>query len=712
MNKVIRNISFAFVSMLLILVSCNTENDFYEVGRQPVYLQYPITDTTWVLDYQTPDSLYRFAWESKRNYIDYNLVFSLTDDLSTKRVDVPIGIKREFFLTTMQIDSILSSMDIGIGEQKSVYWSIDVVDPEAGWCDEVRKLTITRCDLPTNVIMLASPSSLAKLALDKADPEKSIEFSWTCQTEVKDYTLEMSFDSDFGEIVKIECGSEESYEFTHQYFDDLLKEKGVALGDSISFYWRVTGSGNLNNPIENSAEREIVIQRFARDPAQVALTTPGEGSTIMLAAENAADMFQFKWTCDTTDVSYKVKLYDKELGVSVEFDAGENKQYSISQLDFDQLLEQKFEMVASQKKKMYWEVIPDDTLLAVSKNVGSFTVRRFLAVTSAPKINLTVFPADATAYTLNASTPGTTLTTVNWDCSATGVTYAIEYSLNADMTQSKVKGLTTNKTVNFTHSLLDDILSDLGAAYWTKTVYWRIVTTVTVLTEPSDIHSLNLTGMIKPLVDKRDIANPQTYPVVKIGNDFWLGANLRATKYSDGTAFTSVDLASKTYTGGAVADANVIGQYYTWPTALRTWELAGSEDNTIIQGVCPDGWHVSTIADWNALISTLSPEPAKKVKSTQYWNNQWEVTNSSGLSLVPGGVFWHGNVGAPDTGGSDGKSGYWTTTVGSATTAYMIEIFDWDSAGIIPWHYLSRPWSEGDGTASKMVNVRCVRNPN
>ena len=72
---------------------------------------------------------------------------------------------------------------------------------------------------------------------------------------------------------------------------------------------------------------------------------------------------------------------------------------------------------------------------------------------------------------------------------------------------------------------------------------------MSVMTEPSDIHSLKLTGMVKPFVDKRDTASPQTYPVVKIGNNFWMGANLRATKYSDGTAFTSVDLPPKTYTG-------------------------------------------------------------------------------------------------------------------------------------------------------------------
>lgn len=268
--------------------------------------------------------------------------------------------------------------------------------------------------------------------------------------------------------------------------------------------------------------------------------------------------------------------------------------------------------------------------------------------------------------------------------------------------------MSISKSVDFTHSLLDELLSELNASYLTRTVYWRITSTVDVMTEASDIHSLVLTGMMKPLVDLRDAAKPETYPVVKIGNSLWIAENLRATCYSDGTEFTTIDLPSRTYTDGAVSDPEVIGQYYTWPTALRDWQRATTSEDTKIQGVCPNGWHISTMSEWKELLNTYPAEPSIHLKSTQYWNNLSDITNDSGLSLVPAGQFWHGNVPTPDLGGGDGKAGYWTTTIGSETTAYMYEVFDW-SRDVTPWHYLSRPWVEGDGTASKMVNVRCVR---
>ena len=60
--------------MLFFLVGCDKENDFYEVGRQPVFLTSPENEAIWTLNYQKPDSMYLFSWESKRQFIYFNLV--------------------------------------------------------------------------------------------------------------------------------------------------------------------------------------------------------------------------------------------------------------------------------------------------------------------------------------------------------------------------------------------------------------------------------------------------------------------------------------------------------------------------------------------------------------------------------------------------------------------------------------------------------------
>lgn len=713
MKKMIKHLGIVAGLMLAVLFGCDNDNDFYEVGRQQVFLTYPQQDTLWVLDYQKPDTLYRFAWESKRQYIYFDLVFGLDAEFSGKTAVVPTGIKRENFYTTIKLDSILSSMDIGIGEKRDIYWTVKVLDEEAGWCDDIRKISITRCDLPANVILLSEPAAEAEVALNKEEPEGLVTFSWDCKAEVKDYTLFLSFNEEFENPVEIKCGSAKSYDFTAGYLDNLMQEQGAELGESTPVYWKVTGTGTSINPIENSAAREISVKRFSRDPVEVTIVSPVQGSTILLEVDYADELFEFKWECDTTGVSFQIKLYDAELGVIETFDAGENNSFSISQSDFDLLLEQKYEMVASQKKKMFWELIPSDPLRAVSETVGEFTIRRFAAVIAAQPIVFTNAPADGTTYTLSYATPDAVLASLTWDCGARNVTYALEYSLNPDMSNSKIKPLTMSKSVDFTHALLDDMLSDVDGSYLTKTLYWRITTTVSVTTEPTEIRSMNLTGMLKPFVDKRDPASSETYQVVKIGNDFWMAENMRATKYSDGTAFTTVDLDVRQFLGGAVSDPKLIGYHYTWPTALRNYDLASTSETTVIQGICPPGWHISTMKEWKDLIAVYPGGAAAEVKKPGYWQDASATTNNSGLSVVPGGQYWHGNYGGdPDGAGRDGKAGFWTTTVGSAaTTAYMYEVFN-DRWNPDPWAYNARPWSEGDSTASKSVKVRCVRDQN
>lgn len=100
-----------------------------------------------------------------------------------------------------------------------------------------------------------------------------------------------------------------------------------------------------------------------------------------------------------------------------------------------------------------------------------------------------------------------------------------------------------------------------------------VTSTVSIKTVPSETRSLRLTGMLRPYTDLRDPASPETYAVVKIGEDIWMAENLRAMSYSDGTAFTTVDAiygnpAAKTFTNDLIGDAKVRGVYYSWPTAL------------------------------------------------------------------------------------------------------------------------------------------------
>ncbi len=712
MNKIIRNIALAALFVGPVWIGgCDKDNDFYEVGRQPVTLTRPAIDTVIVLNHEHPDSLYTFAWSSRRHFIDYKLRFGLDDKFTTSCEQNP-GVSDSWRLSTLQLDSVLSSMNVAIGATVKLYWTVEVVDPEVGWCDEVRRLTVTRCELPTGLILLQSPASEAKIVLDKKTPEAEIAFEWECPSTVPDYTLHVGLDAGLsGEgTMTVACQSETSHTFTMQELDDWLAAQGIERNTETAIYWQVTGTGNLNNPIENSAVRTATVRRITKDPVALTLTQPAADAELLLDAEKADEAVKFAWACDTTGITYTLRLHDAEFDKSATFNTGETAFHEISQGDLDLLLEQTFGMVASQKKKFTWSVTPSDAeFAAADETERTVYIRRFEAVTAADPITLTDGPDDGADYALDYAHKDETLTTAAWTCNARGVTYALEYSLNPDMSASRTQSLTAEKSAALTHSLLDDMLSDLGGAYLTRTVYWRVTSTVSIKTVPSETRSLRLTGMLRPYTDLRDPASPETYAVVKIGEDIWMAENLRAMSYSDGTAFTTVDAiygnpAAKTFTNALIGDAKVRGVYYSWPTALRTYDEATGAEDTRMQGVCPEGWHVSTMQEWKA-VQAAADYSAARVKSAQYWTGS-TGTNDTGLNIVPAGKFWHGNVGAPDN--ADDKASFWTTTKTDATTAQMFEVFGWSNE-IVPWNFNSRPWSEGDGTASMLVNVRCIR---
>lgn len=100
-----------------------------------------------------------------------------------------------------------------------------------------------------------------------------------------------------------------------------------------------------------------------------------------------------------------------------------------------------------------------------------------------------------------------------------------------------------------------------------------------------------------------------TYLTLKAGNKIWMAENLRTSRYKDGTpvAFPGADKAdwnsnrSGAYTWYENDSAKYDGRYgklYNW-YAVQTGKL------------CPAGWHVPDVKEWNNLISYLDSASAK-----------------------------------------------------------------------------------------------------
>ena len=145
------------------------------------------------------------------------------------------------------------------------------------------------------------------------------------------------------------------------------------------------------------------------------------------------------------------------------------------------------------------------------------------------------------------------------------------------------------------------------------------------------------------IIDDRD---GQVYKTVEIGSQTWMAENLNYD-YNYGTAhsYCYADSCSK------------YGRLYTWSATVDSaavFSTAGkgcgchasrSPSGGIVRGVCPVGWHVPSLSEFQTLISYVGGYrvAGANLKSTSGWkSNSKYVGNGSdsyGFSALPAGVY-------------------------------------------------------------------------
>ena len=138
------------------------------------------------------------------------------------------------------------------------------------------------------------------------------------------------------------------------------------------------------------------------------------------------------------------------------------------------------------------------------------------------------------------------------------------------------------------------------------------------------------------MTDERD---GQTYKTVKIGTQIWMAENLNYT--SDSTSWCYND---------SVEYCAKYGRLYTWAAAMDsvgTWSTnsKGCGYGTTcsptypVRGVCPEGWHLPTTAEFEKLFNAVGGEltVGKMLKSTSGWNSSGNGTDAYAFSALPAG---------------------------------------------------------------------------
>ena len=182
------------------------------------------------------------------------------------------------------------------------------------------------------------------------------------------------------------------------------------------------------------------------------------------------------------------------------------------------------------------------------------------------------------------------------------------------------------------------------------------------------------------------------YDAVLIGNQCWMKQNLRVTHYADGN---SIPLASSNqnypcYYENTSLNIAQYGLYYNWYAAMKNGESSNNNPSGV-QGICPDGWHLPSNAEWNEMIAYVSSQPrflcdnngenyGKALASRINWNTynhtsccvgaeygsySRSTNNGTRFTMMPGGYYNNGFTYV-------NNSGYlWTTTQYNSNYAYF-----------------------------------------
>lgn len=220
---------------------------------------------------------------------------------------------------------------------------------------------------------------------------------------------------------------------------------------------------------------------------------------------------------------------------------------------------------------------------------------------------------------------------------------------------------------------------------------------------PFDATTEEATLVPQMLVDKRG-TETISYPIVKIGCQYWMAENLRAEHFANGTAipnFSATDLAgwnanttgaSHVY-GDSQDFLNIFGRFYNGYAVLS--------DN----GLAPEGWKIPSTDDWKYMRKCAGPEAAYyKTDEPLIWTEGCEGNNMTGFNGIAAGYF----LPSADVGdqGEGQDAFFWSSTVvyDPLTRANALETFRLNNAA------KNSVVSNGNGHDYKYGHsVRCVK---
>lgn len=239
-------------------------------------------------------------------------------------------------------------------------------------------------------------------------------------------------------------------------------------------------------------------------------------------------------------------------------------------------------------------------------------------VTTAPVINITTNSAESGGEVTDDGNGTVSSRGICWNTSPEPtLTNNIGYTMNGNGLGS-FASLMTELTDTTTYFIRAYAINEAGTVYGNEESF-------TTLDDPCD-------------GDTTITYEGQDYKIVAIGDQCWMAENLNVGVMISGNQSQNHNGIIEKYCVDDNQDScGVYGGLYQWYEALQYEIMEG------VQGICPEGWHVSTTDEWILLSNFLGGGAISGGKLKEVGYRYWQppntgATNESGFTALGGGM--------------------------------------------------------------------------
>ena len=201
------------------------------------------------------------------------------------------------------------------------------------------------------------------------------------------------------------------------------------------------------------------------------------------------------------------------------------------------------------------------------------------------------------------------------------------------------------------------------------------------------------------LEDERD---GQIYRTVKIGGQTWMAENLNYADISAKPILQDQGWCK----GNSEEHCSVYGRLYTWAATMDSamTQCGNNKECSVaypVQGLCPKGWSVPNVDDWETLLSMV--ENQGQLQSSCDWVNRFTKNISNGEDVYGFSAYPSGFMECKGTCGFDGEKSdvlFWTSSEAGMIDAVYVGFSD-----------LTLKIKDGmnDNVKAGKYSVRCIK---